>query len=54
MDERNNFFGSDSQQPYVPKHEKPASESSYGSSDMQDYRQQQPSGYGSRPTPPPL
>ncbi len=53
MDERNNFFGSDSQQPYVPKHEKPASESSYGSSDMQDYRQQQPSGYGSRPTPPP-
>ena len=42
MDERDYFYGSGSQQPYVPKHEKPASDNSYGSSDMQELRQQQP------------
>ena len=53
MDERDYFYGSGSQQPYVPKHEKPASDNSYGSSDMQELRQQQPNGYGSQPSPPP-
>ena len=50
MDERDNLYGSSSQQPYIPKHEKPASESScnsYGNS-QHSYGQQQSSGYEPR------
>lgn len=50
MDERDNLYGSSSQQPYIPKHEKPASESSYNSygSSQHSYGQQQSSGYEPR------
>ena len=50
MDERDNLYGSSSQQPYIPKHEKPASESSYNSygSSQHSYGQQQSSGYKPR------
>ena len=52
MDENNNYnnspYGSNYQQPYVPKHEKPSSESSFGSG-MQGINEQ--SGYNNPPPP---
>ena len=53
MDENNNYnnspYGSNYQQPYVPKHEKPSSESSFGSG-MQGINE--PDRYNSPPPPP--
>ena len=51
MDDNNYFYGSGSQQPYVPKHEKPAPESTAGSSGMEAAEQNtggynQSAGYG--------
>ncbi|WP_051536161.1 S1C family serine protease [Ruminococcus flavefaciens] len=52
MDERDNLYGSSSQQPYVPKHEKPAAESSYNSygSSQHSYGQQQSAAYEQKNT----
>ena len=44
MDDRYNFYGNDSQQPYVPQHEKPATETSCGSTQTPPPQQ----GYGSQ------
>ncbi|MBQ6034881.1 MAG: hypothetical protein IJL33_05220, partial [Ruminococcus sp.] len=53
MDENNNYnnspYGSNYQQPYVPKHEKPSSESGFGGG-MQGINE--PDRYSSPPPPP--